>query len=128
MLGSAYSATTVSNITDVTLENIEAWQQRPSKKRYSILYLDGTYLKLRRDDVANDVVFVVVGVTEDGYREILGFYVGGQESSLGWKQILQDLTNAVKKYYLACGSMVCPAMSRNERDLSKSRCPALCDP
>lgn len=60
-------------------------------KRYSILYLDGTFLKLRRDDVANEVVYVVIGVTEDGYREILGFYVGGQESALGWKAILADL-------------------------------------
>lgn len=91
MLGTSYSATTVSNITDVTLESIEAWQQRPLNKRYSMLYLDGTFLKLRRDDVANEVVYLVVGVTEDGYREILGFYVGGQESALGWKEILRDL-------------------------------------
>lgn len=91
MLGSAYSATTISNITDVTLENIESWQKRPLQKRYSILYLDGTYLKLRRDDVANEVVYMVVGVNEDGYREILGFYIGGQESSFGWKEILIDL-------------------------------------
>ncbi|SDI38897.1 putative transposase [Alteribacillus bidgolensis] len=53
------------------------------------------YLKLRRDDVANEVVYLVIGVTEDGYREILGFYVGGQESSLGWKEILRDLTPLV---------------------------------
>ncbi|WP_461183826.1 IS256 family transposase, partial [Virgibacillus kimchii] len=91
MLGSAYSATTVSNITDVTLENIESWQERKLQKRYSVLYLDGTYLKLRRDDVDNEVVYLVIGITEDGYREILGFYVGGQESSLGWKEILLDL-------------------------------------
>lgn len=91
MLGSSYSATTVSNITDGTIENIEAWQQRPLQKRYSVLYLDGTYLKLRRDDVANEVVYIVIGVTEEGYREILGFYVGGQESALGWKDILCDI-------------------------------------
>ncbi|WP_269411750.1 IS256 family transposase [Lentibacillus daqui] len=91
MLGSSYSATTVSNITEATVENIEAWQQRPLNKRYSVLYLDGTYLKLRRDDVANEVVYLVIGVNENGYREILGFYVGGQESSLGWKEILIDL-------------------------------------
>ncbi|WP_343890549.1 IS256 family transposase, partial [Kribbella sandramycini] len=39
----------------------------------------------------NEVVYVVIGVTEDGYREILGFYVGGQESSLGWKDVLSDI-------------------------------------
>lgn len=91
MLGTAYSATTISNITEVTLQDIETWQQRPLQKRYSILYLDGTYLKLRRDDVANEVVYLVIGITEEGYREILGFYVGGQENSLGWKEILKDL-------------------------------------
>lgn len=91
MLGTSYSAATVSNITEVAVQDIEKWQQRPLNKRYSILYLDGTFLKLRRDDVANEVVYVVIGVTEDGYREILGFYVGGQESALGWKAILADL-------------------------------------
>ncbi|MCM3760429.1 IS256 family transposase [Alkalihalobacillus oceani] len=91
ILGHSYSAATISQITDVVAEDIESWQQRPLKKRYSVLYLDGTYLKLRRDDVANEVVYLVVGVTEDGFREILGFYVGGQESALGWKTILNDL-------------------------------------
>ncbi len=91
ILGHSYSAATISQITNVVAEDIESWQQRPLKKRYSVLYLDGTYLKLRRDDVANEVVYLVVGVTEDGFREILGFYVDGQESALGWKTILNDL-------------------------------------
>lgn len=91
ILGHSYSASTISHITDVVAEDIETWQRRPLQKRYSVLYLDGTYLKLRREDVANEVVYLVVGVTEDGHREILGFYVGGQESALGWKEILLDL-------------------------------------
>ncbi|MFC3039610.1 transposase, partial [Virgibacillus xinjiangensis] len=91
ILGSSYSATTISNITEVVMEEIEDWQQRELKKRYSILFLDGTYIKLRRQDVASEVVYVVVGITEEGYKEIVGFYVGGQESSLGWKEILVDL-------------------------------------
>ncbi|PBB04570.1 MULTISPECIES: IS256 family transposase [Salimicrobium] len=91
ILGHAYAPGTISNITDVVMEDIRAWQERPLQKRYAVLYLDGTYLKLRRDDVANEVVYVVIGVTEDGYREILGFYVGGQESSLGWEEVLSDI-------------------------------------
>ncbi|WP_416150336.1 IS256 family transposase [Salipaludibacillus sp. HK11] len=91
ILGHTYSPATISNITDVVAEDIESWQQRELQKRYSVVYLDGTYLKLRREDVANEVVYVVVGVTEEGYREILGFYVGGKESALGWKEILLDL-------------------------------------
>ncbi|MBR7555041.1 IS256 family transposase, partial [Allobacillus saliphilus] len=91
ILGHAYAPGTISNITDVVMEDVRAWQERSLQKRYAVLYLDGTYLKLRRDDVANEVVYVVIGVTEDGFREILGFYVGGQESSLGWEEVLSDI-------------------------------------
>lgn len=91
ILGSSYSATTISNITDVAVADIRGWQERPLNKRYSVLYLDGMYVKLRRDVVANEVIYFVVGITEDGYRELLGFYVGGKESALGWRDILEDL-------------------------------------
>jgi putative transposase len=91
ILGSTYSPTTISNITDATLEDIRKWHQRPLNKRYSVLYLDGLYIKVRRDTYAKEVIYIVLGVNEEGYREILGFYVGGQESSHGWQEILQDL-------------------------------------
>ncbi|GAA0472957.1 IS256 family transposase [Alkalibacillus silvisoli] len=93
ILGNSYSASTISNITDVVVEEIEQWQQRPLRKRYSVLYLDGTYLKLRRKDVDSEVVYIVVGVTDEGYKEIVGFHAGGKESSLGWKEVLVDLRN-----------------------------------
>lgn len=91
ILGHAYSATTISHITDAAIEDIEAWQQRPLQKRYSVLYLDGLYLKLRRDTVSSEVIYLALGITEEGYREILGFYVGGKESALGWRDLLLDL-------------------------------------
>lgn len=91
ILGDSYSAATISNITDVVMEDIKEWQHRPLHNRYSVLYLDGTYLKLRRQDVASEVVYVIVGVRDDGYREIVDFFVGGNESALGWKGILTGL-------------------------------------
>lgn len=91
ILGTSYSPATISNITEVITEDIKKWQQRSLQKRYTVLYLDGTYLKLRRQDVDSEVVYVVVGITEDGFKEIVGFYVGGKESALGWKEILLDL-------------------------------------
>jgi putative transposase len=101
MVGSAYSAATISNITDVVHKDIETWQKRTLKKRYSVLYLDGMYIKVRRDTVDKEVVYVVMGVNEDGHREILGFYVGGRESSTGWQTILADLyTRGLKEVLL----------------------------
>jgi len=104
ILGTSYSATTISNITAVALEDIRAWQQRPLASRYSVLYLDGMYIKLRRDTVASEVVYFAVGVNEEGYRELLGFYVGGQENALGWQEMLQDLYQRGLKEVLLCRS------------------------
>jgi len=91
MFGSQYSPTTVSNITGTVLEDIEQWQDRPLEKRYSVIYLDGMYVKLKRSTVRSEVIYLAMGINEDGNRQILGFYIGGQESSNGWKDILKDL-------------------------------------
>lgn len=93
ILGNSYSAATISNITEVVIEEMEKWHQRPLEKRYSVLYLDGTYVKLRRGDVESEVVYVVVGITETGIKEIISFRVGGKESSNGWREVLLDLYN-----------------------------------
>lgn len=91
ILGTHYSPATVSNITNTVLQDVHAWQSQPLKKRYSVLYLDGIYFSLRRDSVASEVIYVAMGIDEDGYRQILGFHVGGHESAHGWKEFLQDL-------------------------------------
>lgn len=93
MFGSHYSPTTVSNITATVLEDIQTWQERPLSKRYSVIYLDGLYVKLKRSTVGGEVIYFAMGINEYGHREILGFYVGGQESSNGWREVLKDLYN-----------------------------------
>lgn len=91
MFGSHYSPTTVSNITATVLDDIHQWQKRPLSKRYSVIYLDGLYVKLKRSTVRGEVVYFAMGIDEEGQRQILGFYVGGQESSNGWREVLKDL-------------------------------------
>ncbi|OBZ07950.1 transposase [Bacillus sp. FJAT-27264] len=93
MFGSHYSPTTVSNITATVLDDIHQWQKRPLQKRYSVIYLDGLYVKLKRSTVSGEVVYFAMGIDEEGHRQILGFYVGGQESSNGWREVLKDLYN-----------------------------------
>lgn len=91
MFGSHYSPTTVSNITATVLEDIQTWQARPLQKRYSVIYLDGLYVKLKRSTVSGEVIYFAMGIDEEGRRQILGFYVGGQESANGWSDVLKDL-------------------------------------
>lgn len=91
MFGSQYSPTTISNITSTVMEDIEQWQKRPLEKRYSVIYLDGIFIKLKRNTVSSEAIYLAMGIDESGYRQILGFYVGGQESANGWKDVLKDL-------------------------------------
>lgn len=72
-------------------EDIQNWQARPLQKRYTVLYLDGLYVKLKRSTVSGEVVYFAMGIDEDGHRQILGFYVGGQGSANGWRDVLKDL-------------------------------------
>jgi putative transposase len=61
MFGSHYSPTTVSNITATVLDDIQQWQSRPLQKRYSVIYLDGMYIKLKRRTVSGEVVLLCNG-------------------------------------------------------------------
>jgi putative transposase len=91
LLGDSYSQGTISNVTDTVLQDIREWQNRPLKKRYCALYLDALFVKVRRDTVGKEAVYIVLGITPEGHREVLGFYVGGRESSNGWSEILNNL-------------------------------------
>ncbi|MGC4379473.1 IS256 family transposase [Fictibacillus sp. Mic-4] len=101
LVGASYSAATVSNITEATMKDIEAWRKRPITKRFIALFLDALFVKVRRDTVDKEAVYIAMGITEDGHREILGFYVGGNESSTGWHDVLSDLyTRGLKQILL----------------------------
>ncbi|WP_230191681.1 IS256 family transposase [Paenibacillus sp. CECT 9249] len=100
MFKSQYSPTTVSNITNTVLQDIEAWNQRPLDTRYSVIHLNGIYCKLKRQTVESEVIYVAMGINVYGNRQILGFYVGGQESANGWREVLRDLYNRGAKEVL----------------------------
>lgn len=91
LYGNSYSAATVSNITDVALEEIEQWHKRPLKKRYSVIYIDALHLKLRRDTVSSDAVYFILGVDEEGYREVLDSFIGVNESAYVWEDSLRQV-------------------------------------
>lgn len=65
----------------------------PSTKQevLRVIYIDGIYFSLRCDSIASEVIYVAMGIDEEGYRQILGFHVGGNESAHGWKEFLKEL-------------------------------------
>lgn len=93
LLEHRYSASWVSRITDIVKEKVEAFRNRKIALWYPIVFLDGVVLKIRRDSVAGEVVYIALGIGEDGYKEVLGFWIIGAEgeSALVWKDILAEL-------------------------------------
>jgi putative transposase len=86
-----YSPSTISQISQVTVEEINKWKQRKLKKRYTVIMLDGMWLSLRRDTVEKEVVLFVLGIDEEGHKEILDFEINPSEGAESYLDLIKKL-------------------------------------
>jgi putative transposase len=63
-------------VTDAVVEEMTAWQARPLDPVYTVLLIDAIYLRVRDGQVANRPVYVAMGITGDGVRDVLRFWLG----------------------------------------------------
>lgn len=91
MYGTYYTPQTISNLTQVVDEQVHAFKQRPLAKQYAVIYLDATYLPLRRDTVAKEAVHIAIGIQPNGHKEVLAYKIAPTESSSIWSEVLMDL-------------------------------------
>lgn len=78
--------------------DLEIWKRRPLSKNLCILYLDCIKLQLNSSSATKQSVYFVIGVTENGYREIVDFYIAPQENDSTWREIFSSLyTRGVNK-------------------------------
>lgn len=94
----------VSDITDKLLPKIEEWQNRPLSEVYPIVFIDAVHFSVRDDGVVRKLAaYVVLGVNEDGKKEVLSIVVGENESSKYWLSVLNSLKNrGVKDILILC--------------------------
>lgn len=86
------SPATISRITDVVTADIVAWQNRPLEPVYLIVWMDGIVFKVREGSkVINKTIYIAVGLRRDGLKEVLGLWLGKNESSAFWMSVLTDL-------------------------------------
>lgn len=86
------SPATISRITDAVTADIVAWQNRPLEPVYLIVWMDGIVFKVREGSkVINKTIYIAVGLRRDGLKEILGLWLGKNESSAFWLSVLTDL-------------------------------------
>jgi putative transposase len=98
------SPTLISNVTDAVIEEVRVWQARPLDAVYPILYLDALMVKMRDNGVVeNRAVYVALGITLEGQKEVLGLWTSASEGAKFWLQILTELKNrGVQDILIAC--------------------------
>ena len=88
------SKETISRITDQIVDVMIEWQNRPLDRTYPVIFIDAVHVKIRDGQVANRPIYVAIGVTVDGERDILGLWVGtGGEGAKYWLQVLTEIKN-----------------------------------
>ena len=94
LYGIELSSEMVSKITDKILPEIKEWQARPLNPVYPFVFMDCIHYKVREDGrILSRAAYVIMGVTIEGYKEILSITVGANETSKFWLGMLNDLKN-----------------------------------
>jgi len=92
--GAKISKDTVSRITEKVTGEMTEWLNRPLEKVYPVIFIDAMVVKVRDGQVANKPVYVVIGVTVDGERDILGLWAGdGGEGAKFWLSVFTEIKN-----------------------------------
>lgn len=94
----------ISNVTDVVIDEIKAWQSRPLEEVYPILYVDGLRLRIKDAGVVTTkVAYLAIGVDTDGRKHALGCWIADAEGAKFWQKVLTDLANrGVRDILIAC--------------------------
>lgn len=98
------SATTLSAITDKVIPLVKEWQQRPLESLYCIVWLDAMYYKVKEEGrTQTRCVYNILGIKEDGRKDVLGMYVSQSEGANFWLGVITDLKQrGVEDILIAC--------------------------
>lgn len=92
LYGINVSTSTISLITDKVSNDIIAWQNRPLESVYLIVWMDAIVFKVRENSkVINKAIYLAVGLRKDGNKEVLGMWLGKNESAAFWMSVLTDI-------------------------------------
>lgn len=102
--GLEISDTTVSRITDKVLPAAKEWQQRPLESIYAVVFLDAIHYRVRSEgQIVKKAVYIAIGIDLDGKKDVLGMWVGENESAKFWAGVLNNMRNrGVEDILIAC--------------------------
>jgi len=104
MYGVDVSDGLLTSITDRVIPAVREWQARPLDRLYPVVWMDAIFFKIREEGtVITKAVYNILGLNIHGQKEVLGIYIGQQESATFWLQVLSDLKNrGVEDILIAC--------------------------
>ena len=102
--GVEVSDTTVSRITDKILPIAKEWQQRPLESVYAVVFMDAIHYHVRSEgQIVKKAVYIAIGIDLDGRKDVLGMWVGENESAKYWATVLNSLKNrGIEDIFIAC--------------------------
>lgn len=102
--GVEVSPTLISNVTEAVMDEVRQWQNRPLETLYPIVYVDCLVIKVRENQrILNKAVYLVLGITLEGQKELLGMWISENEGAKFWLAVCTDLRNrGMKDCYIAC--------------------------
>ena len=98
------SESTVSRITDKVLPAAKEWQERPLESVYAVIFMDAIHYHVRSEgQIVKKAVYIAIGIDLDGKKDVLGMWVGENESAKYWATVLNSLRNrGVEDIFIAC--------------------------
>lgn len=102
--GVEVSPTLISNVTEAVMEEVRQWQNRPLEELYPILYMDCLVIKVKENQrLLNKAVYLALGVTLEGKKELLGMWISENEGAKFWLAVCTELRNrGMKDCFIAC--------------------------
>lgn len=104
LYGLDISDSTISRITDKILPIAKEWQARPLESIYAVVYMDAIHYHVRQDGrIVKKAVYIAIGINLDGIKDVLGLWVGENESSKYWLSVINEMKNrGVQDVLIAC--------------------------
>jgi transposase-like protein len=102
--GLSVSDSTISRVTDKILPVVKEWQSRPLERVYAVVFMDAVHFHVRSEGViAKKAVYIAIGVSLEGMRDVLGMWIGENESAKFWLSVLNTLKNrGIEDILIAC--------------------------
>ena len=103
MYGTEVSPSLISSVTDAVADEVKAWQSRPLDAIYPIVYMDCIHVKVREGSVRVKAVYLAIGISMTGEKEVLGLWLAQTEGAKFWLQVVTELRNrGVQDIFIAC--------------------------